>query len=454
MPDALTRRYLESVATDHETLELLTRLCGASPLVQQTIPFSGRVLLRPMLLAGEDLAPLVRDLLDIFDLLASLPERLFDGDLRRYAAAVGLTPIEADMAVRMATPWPPVFLGRADLYRDAGGFKLLEFNLGSSLGGYQTGELNRIMLQADLVREFADREGLRYVDTMPILADMLRRSQPGSYGRPGPVVAITEWPDTFSEWGPTVRSLAARLREFGVDARHCHLGQLREEHGSLTLDGTPVDTVFRHFTMAEVIGTRDGPSLVEPVVRAHERGVADMFTPLSHALLGNKLALTLLCEERHRDTFTSQELALVDRLLPWTRRLATGRVHIDGGEVDLLDLCLERKDELVLKAATQFGGRGVHTGWTMGERDWAAAVEAAMDGPFVVQERVVPVPEPIPDPRTGALEPWIVNWGLFLTAGGYSGSFLRASSQPDAGIVNYHGGAWTGTCFFTDSGPC
>jgi hypothetical protein len=451
MPESITHRYLDDVAGRPETLPLIDRMFADSPLLH-VFPFSSRLLPRPMFLSWEEKTGLERDLLGVYRLLESLPGRLFGGDLRRYAEAIGLTPAETELAVRTATSWPPPLIARGDLYRSADGFKLLELNVGSPLGGLQSAELNRAMLRVDVVREFAERERLRYGDALVIAAETLRRQHPAAGGGSSPVVALTEWPSSFALCEPMLCAFAAQLGSLGFDFRPCHVGQLREVGGRLTLDGAPVDVVYRHFTTSEVMETTDGLVLVEPLVRAHLRGAAPMFAPLSSHLLGTKMAMALLSEERHRDAFTSGELALIDRFLPWTRRLGERRVHYQGAEVELLDVCRGAKDRLLLKASGLFGGHGVHCGWTMSEREWTDALESARGESYVVQERVVPAIEPVPNATTGELEPWIMNWGVFVTGTGYSGCYLRGSPRPDDGVVNLSNGAWNGSAFYQE--PC
>jgi hypothetical protein len=444
--NSLTRRYLDEVGRDPAVTRLVMDRLLASPVLH-AVPNCGRLLSRPMFIEEEDRRQVESDLARIYDLLASLPRRLFDGDLRRYARAIGLGPAQTELAVRLAAPWPPPLLARPDLYRDESGFKLLELNLGSNLGGYQTAAMNRAFLQVDAVRAFVDRERLRYVDTMEVAAAMLRRAHHGGSGASRPVIALADWPASYPKFESMLHFMAVQLEEMGFDARPCHLGQLREDGSSLALDGTRVDIVFRYFTMAEITGEPEGCALVEHVIRAHERGDVDMFVPLSTSLLGSKQALALLCDEGYRDAFSPAELALIDRFVPWTRELKAGHVHVDGVEVELLDFCRGAKDRLVLKPSHLLGGVGVQAGWTMSEGEWRARLDDARNGSFVVQERVVPEVEPCPDRSTGALRPWIMNWGIFVTDRGYSGCFLRGSSRLDDGVVNFDNRAWVGASF-------
>jgi hypothetical protein len=442
----LTRRYLDELAGDPEAARGLADLVRVSPL---PMPFAARLLTRPAFLEGSERRDLEADLLGIHDLLTSLPERLFDGDVERYCLAVGFDPELIRLALRTSAEWPPPLVGRADLYRDGTGFKLLEWNFGSALGGFQIGEVNRLMLRADVVRAFVERERLTYVDTMPLLADVLRRRH---HRGSTPVVVLADWPDAFPHWEPMLKGMAAQFHELGIDARPCHVGQLRATRDGLTLDGTRVDTVFRFFGLAQAGRDPEALALVEPMVRACERGQVELYTPLTTTLPASKRALTLLSDERHRSAFSSAERALIDRFLPWTRDLRDGPVHVDGTTVDLRELCLQSKDSLVLKPGHLWGGVGVVPGWTVGEREWRAAIDEAWDRPFVVQRRVVPTPEPFPDLDTGELEPWLVLFGVFVVDRDYGGCFIRCSRNLDVGVVAFEFGAWVGTCFHPEEG--
>ena len=437
----LTRRYLDELARDPEAARRLADLLRVSPL---PMPFAERLLTRPAFLEGGERRQLEADLLGIYDLLTSLPERLFDGDVERYCLAVGFDPAHVRLARRTSAEWPPPLVGRADLYRDREGYKLLEVNLGSAMGGFQIAEVNRLMLRAEVVRAFVERERLSYTDTMPLLADMVRRRH---HRGASPVVALADWPDAFPYWEPMLRGMAAQFQELGLDARPCHLGQLRAAGGGLALDGVPVDVVFRYFGLAQAARDAEALALVEPLVSACERGQVELFTPLTTTLPASKRALALLSEERHRDAFSGAEQALIDRFLPWTRDLQDGSVHVDGTVVELRDYCLQCRDSLILKPGHLWGGVGVVPGWTVGEREWKAALDEAWNGPFVVQRRVLPAPEPFLDVDTGELEPWLVLFGVFVADRDYGGCFIRCSRNLDEGVVAFDHGAWVGTCF-------
>ncbi|WP_307961856.1 hypothetical protein [Salinispora arenicola] len=82
---------------------------------------------------------------------------------------------------------------------------------------------------------------------------------------------------------------------------------------------------------------------------------------------------------------------------PDVRPLATAP---DGSRTDLLSYARAHQRELVLKPTLLHGGHGVIPGWTVDQTEWDKQVSSAMNGPYVLQQRVRPIVEPFPD-RTG-----------------------------------------------------
>ena len=78
-------------------------------------------------------------------------------------------------------------------------------------------------------------------------------------------------------------------------------------------------------------------------------------------------------------------------------RLRTGH-RSTGARVDLRDYAIAHREELILKPTLLHGGAGVVPGWhrETTRQAWAEQLRAAMDGPYVLQRRIRPVPELFP----------------------------------------------------------
>jgi hypothetical protein len=88
----------------------------------------------------------------------------------------------------------------------------------------------------------------------------------------------------------------------------------------------------------------------------------------------------------------------------------------------------------------------VAPGWQTEPEEWAGLLKDAMHGEFVLQRRIHPHTEMFPS-DDGPTE-WLLVWGAFLGARGYSGMFLRGGpAENQSAVVNTLTGA-SGSCCF------
>jgi len=243
-----------------------------------------------------------------------------------------------------------------------------------------------------------------------------------------------------------LRQNVAVFDALGCDALPCHIGQLELRDDSIWLADKQIDVIYRIFLMEDLLDPA-GPALIEPVLRAAERGNVAIFSPMDAELYSTKGALALLSDEANRQLFTAAELASIDRLLPWTRMVRPGPVTVDGRQVQLADYAIAERSELILKPTLLHGGTGVIPGWQTDPAEWQGLIADAMDEPFVLQKRIHPWTEPYPKADGSGMEDWVVLWGAFLGARGYAGMLVRGTPDADAGVLNMATGALGGCCF-------
>lgn len=416
------------------------------------IAYRDRFLDGPAFLDDAERRAVVRDLHTVHGLLRSLPDRVFGGSLTALAEAVGLEPRQTALITRSARTGSLLPLGRADLYHDGTGFKLLEFNLTSALGGFENADINRAMLAYPPLAEFVARHRLRYRDTLGCLVRTMYAECAASIpaDRP-PVVAVVDTVENFAVVGPRLRLLAGMLAEHGVDGIACDLSRLSYPEGRPTVAGRGVDVVLRYFLAEDLTGPVAAAQL-EPLLTAVEQGRVGLFSRLDAELYGNKGTLAMLSDDRHRALFDAAELACLDRILPWTRYVRAHATDPGGTRVDLLAHAVAHREELILKPTLLHGGSGIVAGWQVDADEWEKRVASAMDGPYVLQRRVRPAAEPFPD-GTGGVRELFLNWGIYLAdrgavdEDGYAGGFVRASADPAVGVVSMGGGALVGCVF-------
>jgi hypothetical protein len=405
-----------------------------------------------MFLGEDEWCRLVRDLDLLREALLSLPARLFSGDLAAFARAAGMNEYQTRCIMRTSVPEPTrvTRMTRADLFRDASGFRLLEWNFGSTVGGAGNADMCRALLASHPgLRRFVDDEDLRFTDTLVEQIATIR-SETGFPEGTRPVVAIAEWPGSFADMEPVLRQFAENWLPFEFDSVVCHVGDFDHREGRLWLGDRPIDIVYRVFLIADV-AEEDAEVLLEPLLSAVECGAVRLFTPLDAELFGSKGALALLSEPGGQVGLTSEEQDACGRLLPWTRIVRPGPVVLgDGSSGDLLEYAVAHRSELVLKPAALHGGKGVVMGWhpDLTPEEWCTHLAEAVNSPYVLQEMIEPILEVFPTGEGVALEPWCVSWGIYTMVNGYAGILIRG--VPGEGlpkVINIGNGAHIGCGF-------
>jgi hypothetical protein len=409
----------------------------------------GDVLLsRPVIAGHGEITAFADDLRALFRILTSLPERCFDGDLNRYCAAIGLDDELAAVIRRGATGSPTLYT-RADAFHDGESFKLLEFNIGSELGGVDAAQINRAFLAVDAFARFAEAHRLEYVDTLRLLVAELRAAA-RRVTATDPVVALIEAPGALQLHAGVFLAIQEAMRDHGIDLLLGEIQELDGAAGKITLHGQPLDVVLRYFSAGELVGDPAALDTLDLLVRADAEGRTALYSQLEGALFASKASLGLLHDPAVRKALTPRETAVVDRIVPHTLVIGAGTRRVADADLDAArEYALAHRESLVLKPGVAYSAEGVSIGHELSEQDWRRAVANARGRDYVAQQLVTPAPEPVLDPATGRIEDWNMNWGIFATEAGYSGAFVRALKPSDGSVITFANPGTRGACVFT-----
>jgi hypothetical protein len=339
---------------------------------------------------------------------------------------------------------------RADYIDTREGLRCLEYNAGSCLGGMHAGVVGGLHLAAAPVARFLAERGraARPPEVLKsffahVVEDTVRQGvwDGGDFN-----VAMVVRPHNeayiarHSAEGYT-RELRAALAENGPAAGGrvllCAVDEFADDGERLTLRGLPVHAIVEQ---------HDGDSDIRHLYRAFKRGMANLFSGPVGELLSDKRNLALISENAGSDELTAAERALVERHLPWTRRVLPGLTTFRGRGFRLPDDLLERRADLVLKKASSVGGTFVEVGRYRTDAQWRDAVaRAARERDWVVQEYQETVPYCFQSGDAGAELHELV-WGLFVFGRRFGGVFLRMDPMGRAGgVVNTRRGSEVGT---------
>ncbi|MFJ9036724.1 hypothetical protein ACIRF8_09065 [Streptomyces sp. NPDC102406] len=428
--ERVTAHYNEEFRTPGSDLPRVAEHIRQFPTLA---PWHGEYLGRPLFVAERELRAFADDLQQLVDMIFSLPDRMFGGDLDRFRAVLGIDDGRWE-AIRCFEDMLPPYFGRADMYHDGTSFKLLETNLGSESGGWAlASEMSKAAMEVDAFADFARRNRLAYVHPLHAVVESLRNF--GAQVAPDrePVVAVLEWRDGMKDYGELWLNFQSALRSAGLDILLGEVSDVHERDGALHLGDARIDVVYRAFVPDQIAEEPGGWELAAPLLRAHRAGRTLTWTPLSSNVFANKACMALLSDPVRRRNFSEDECRVIDRVLPWTRLIDTEVLKTDTG---LVDECLARREQLILKVNGRGGGVGVVVGWETDDAAWRRALEELAVEGCVVQQRVVPRTELVVDPVSGKTEEWQAAYGMFYTPQGCAGAYAKVVPAGSGGVIS------------------
>ncbi|HEX8904261.1 MAG TPA: hypothetical protein VF771_05425 [Longimicrobiaceae bacterium] len=336
---------------------------------------------------------------------------------------------------------------RADYIETAQGLRMVEYNAGGALGGFQADPIAALAVAAAPTARFLSERN-RHVRVPEILADYFRHVvddtvrqgvwRDGEFNvamvvRPHePARVATHSAEVYT------RHLRRALAERGMPAGHvflCGPEDIVQQRGALTLHG---------HRLHAVVEQHDGSADMRAAFRAFKIGRVNLFSGPIAWLLTDKRNLVLLSQNAGSSDFTAEERELIERHLPWTRSVLPGATTFRGRPLRIPEDLVERREEFVVKKASSIGGRFVEVGRYQTPDEWSQAVARALwEEDWVVQEYQESVPYCFQS-ESGAARHEMV-WGLFTFGSRFGGAFLRlAPAGNNAGRINGSQGAEVG----------
>lgn len=276
---------------------------------------------------------------------------------------------------------------------EEGTLRFTEYNAETPAGPAYMDELSEVVMALPVAGEFLRTHLLHPLPARPgVLHALLSSFRQWSGGRELPRIGILDWDDvpTQSEFGFFRDYFAARGIPCEIaDPRGCEL-----RDGKLfTASGFHVTLIYKRVLLDELV-LREG--MDSPVVRAVRGGRVCMVNPFRCKAVYKKASLAVLGDERNAEMFAADEREVIRAHVPWTRVVEERTTERDGETVDLLPWAAANRERLVLKPNDDYGGRGIVLGWLASDQAWQATLRAALDSPYVVQERIVLPTEPFP----------------------------------------------------------
>lgn len=392
--------------------------------------------------------------LKLFALIKSIPRRVFNNDFEKMSQfyEIPVNTIERLFeGVNENDGHLDNLLGRGDFMLSPTGLKCLEYNFSASLGGWQVPIWESLYLNTPLIARF-----FREYEVKTISENLIHQFLEH--------VVHSSPEETFNRDG---RMNIALVRAGFVDgkiATQSYLNTLYKEilrKKNSSLQGTVHMCDYNHLDIVDgyifhksekihtVIELYRGDVSPE-IMRAFRSGNIRLMNGPVSKLLANKLNLALLSDHEavNDDVFTEEEKEVINRYVPWTRKISPGCTTYGGKKIDLVDFILSHREALVIKPASGYGGKGVYLGRKAPEEHWEKLVKTAVhEKKWVVQELMESSPGVYQAGERG-YDVHDMSWGFFVFGRRYAGVWVRVLPRKDnKGVINCHQGATVSVVF-------
>ncbi len=379
-------------------------------------------------------------------LITSIPRRLFANDIHKIMAYYRLPVNAVKLMLRGAgagqeQPWD--VLSRGDfIYSPSAGFKCLEFNMTSNVGGgWQADELEPFYYNTPVLARFLKEYGVKMFRTgfsASLLAHVVDRAAVHPLFENDEEINTAVVYPKYGDSTVAATPVVSRLKEIYQTVLPQEKPVLK---GSLVVtdffrlqvkNGCMVTNIDGEEKKIHIIVEKCNGLVPATVMDVVDTGKVLLFNgPISH-LMSSKLNLALLSEHGDSDLFSPEERETIKTYIPWTRKLDTG----------LEDFVIAHRERLVLKPGDGIGGYGVAPGRNTNPDQWKQYVKKALkDLNWVVQEYVPSYLYLYQDGEKGAVEHHMV-WGVFVFGSRGCGGFTRVlPAKHHKGVINASQGA-------------
>ncbi|MEA3234653.1 circularly permuted type 2 ATP-grasp protein [Pseudomonas mosselii] len=358
----------------------------------------------------------------VLRLLVALPDRLGKSHLDYALEHLRLRNEAARIVLCQEKPLSEDTFARADLVRRDGEWKLLEMNVGSTVGGMFYTSLPRLA-------GFPQPH-----DALKTWAEIMKQN----YCEDVRHIAIVEDVTVMDALRPQFSVLAEELSEHvGVACSIVTADELWLEDGVLTSSRGRVDCIYRFFNEKDVLRS---PDQYFPLMNALANDSVSMPMGFATQLLSNKGALALLHELVQTPLLNDEEKALVTSVVPYTCHVTQDNIH----------RLLDEPERWVVKPTDSACGQGVRYGGELTESEWCGYLEKITSTPgetYIAQEfckaECAPTVFSLSD-GGNITEAASVVWGVYVYGDRYLGTLVRAKPRQDTIVINHASGASVG----------
>lgn len=400
-----------------------------------------RLVLSPVIMTQERNNQLENSLNGIMEILYSLPSIYCEDDQNEFMRLIGLSDLERSVLKQFSLHDFYKHFSRPDMIFDGEEFKVCEFNISSSLGGYITNDyFTNIVLKGLLDQQEEQLPPLNYSSVIENIINLFEKTSQVAGEKTVALITIKE--QLEEEDTEYIEYVRERFKEYGYKVFICEPGDLQYSN-ALMLGDQRIDIGFRMFLwdFSELSNNPQYQAILEAI-----RHNAVFFVSVQSRIYSVKSCLALLSEYGEMPECSKQNQELIYKHIPWTRIIAQKHTRYRQQSVDMISFIKENKDLLIIKPSVSFGGAGTYIGKEQSREQWESIVANTLaEGNYIVQEFIKSVPIELPVmsllDNTVEIVPSNCVIAPFLIDQKISGYFVRGLPVKNGNVINRGRGA-------------
>ena len=306
--------------------------------------------------------------------------------------------------------------------------KLTEYNAETPAAPAYNDALSNAFLAVPVMGAFQKRYEVQPLPARHHMLHVILDAYQQWGGTERPTIGILDWKEV-----PTYSEFVLFRDYFRNNGYNCIIADPRAvdyRNGKLYADDTHIHLIYKRVLISELVSQG---GLNHPIIQAVLNRDVCMVNSFRCKVLYKKSCLAVLSDEVNAHLFSKQELKAIHNYAPWTRVMEERRTLYKDAPIDLIPFLQKRKDNFVLKPNDDYGGHGIILGWRASQSVWEAGLQAALEHPTVVQERITLPEEPYPSLIEGqvSITDRLFDTAPFVWDGSYVSSCLtRISTDP------------------------
>lgn len=315
---------------------------------------------------------------------------------------------------------------RLDTYLFGDDFKFLEYNGETPAGIIDQMQIEKVLELIPEIKEFlAENKHWRPKPHEKLLEALVADYREFGGKKEKPNIAIVDWR------GVSTSTEFEILRDYfesqGYNTLICDPHDLEYDGKILRVGDFEIDIFYKRVLIHEFHREFDENN---PFSNAYRDGKIFMANSFRTKIPHKKASFAVVGDERFQNLFTDEQIKLIKKHIPWTRRVREMKTKYNETEIDLIEFLRKNREIFLLKPNDDYGGSGIILGWEVSESDWETALQNALRESFVVQEKVAVEKIKIPTYSDEIrIEELLIDFDPFLFRGKVEGGLVRLSSS-------------------------